>query len=135
MTDDNTADHLKTWQTYKQQGISGEFKMEHDIGAALAARCDTLVQDLYQAKRDAQGLEFLGGYGGLPSAQDLQRKYQQKAVGGAEHDPNDNAVARIQQHIEIVETMRDAYLAAIGQLQNVDQYNSQQMNGQTDQVR
>jgi len=40
MTDDNTADHLKTWQTYKQQGISGEFKMEHDIGAARLPRRD-----------------------------------------------------------------------------------------------
>ncbi|WP_280499649.1 ABC transporter substrate-binding protein, partial [Nocardia farcinica] len=45
---------------------------------------------------------------------------QQKATGGAPHDPNDNALARIDQHIEIVTTMRDAYLAAIGQLQAVD---------------
>ncbi|MBF6210695.1 hypothetical protein IU487_06485 [Nocardia puris] len=135
MSDDgNLSEHLKTWQKYKEQGISGDFKMEYDIGKALADRCNTLVENLYECKRDAQRLNHLGGYGGLPSALDLQRKFEAKAAGAPEHDANDNAVYRIDQHIEIVETMRDAYLAAIGQLQNVDQNNSQQMNTQTDQV-
>ncbi|WP_040797799.1 hypothetical protein [Nocardia higoensis] len=130
----DTQEQLKTWQTFKQQGIDGEFKLDRDIGSALAGRCDALLRELRQIKGDADGLQYLSGYGGLPSAQQLQQKFQKKAVGGADHDPNDNAIFRIQQHIEIVETMRDAYLAAIGELQNVDQSNSQQMNAQTDQA-
>lgn len=127
-------EQLKTWQNFKQQAISGEFTLDTDIGSALAARCDELLNSLDGMLKDASDLEFLSGYGGLPSARQLQQKFAQKAVGGAPHDAADNAVSRIKQHIEIVETMRDAYLAAIGQLQKVDQTNSQQMNANSDQT-
>jgi|SRR5690606_29148423 len=130
----DAQDHLKTWQTFKQQGIDGTFTLDEGIGSALAARCETLLTSLDGMLKDASDLEFLSGYGGLPSAQQLQQKFQQKAVGGATHDPDDNAISRIKLHIEIVTTMRDAYLAAIGQLQNVDESNSQQMNEQAEQT-
>lgn len=132
---DDMQGHLKTWQTYKAQGIDGQFKMDHDIGKALSDQCGILLDALEQRKVEAQRLDHLAGYGGLPSAADLQKKFEQKATGGAEHDPNDNAVFRIQQHIEVVKTMRDAYLAAIGELQNTDQNAGNQMNTQTEQVR
>ncbi|MGV9585446.1 hypothetical protein [Nocardia farcinica] len=61
-------------------------------------------------------------------------KFEQKATGGAPHDPNDNALARIDQHIEIVTTMRDAYLAAIGQLQAVDEESSRTLTAQGDEI-
>ncbi|WP_280501289.1 hypothetical protein [Nocardia farcinica] len=108
--------------------------LDEGVGSAIATQCDTLLDALYRMRLDARALEFLSGYGGLPSAQQLQQKFQQKAVGGGAHDPNDNAISRLNQHIEIVETMRDAYLAAIGRLRDTDQSNSQQMSGQTDQV-
>jgi len=130
----DTQEQLKTWQDFKQQGIDGEFKLDHDIGNAMASRCETLLLSLDEMLQAAQNLEHLSGYGGLPSALQLQQKFQQKAVGGADHDPDDNAVSRIKKHIEIVTTMREAYLAAIGQLQNVDQSNSQQMNEQAEQT-
>ncbi|MBF6364679.1 hypothetical protein IU433_29315 [Nocardia puris] len=126
--------HLKTWQNFKDQAINGEFTMDHEIGAALRDRCNTLLVALDQMKIDAQNLQYLSGYGSLPSAQDLQSKFQKKATGGADHDPDDNAVHRIQQHIEVVKTMRDAYLAAIGELQNTDQNAGNQMGTQTEQV-
>ncbi|MBF6211086.1 hypothetical protein IU487_08490 [Nocardia puris] len=131
---DDMQGHLKTWQHLKEQGINGQFKMDHDIGKALSVRCDTLLLALDEMKSNAQQLEHLAGYGGLPSALDLQRKFKQKAIGGAEHDPNDNAAYRIDQHIEVVKTMRDAYLAAIGELQNTDQNAGNQMGTQTEQV-
>src|SRR5690606_31724481 len=132
MTD--AQDHLKAWQSFKQQGIDGEFTLDKDIGSALAAHCENLLTSLDGMLKDASDLEFLSGYGGLPSAQQLQQKFQQKAVGGATQDPDDNAISRIKLHIEIVTTMREAYLAAIGELQNVDQSYSQQMNAQTEQT-
>ena len=129
-----TQEQLKTWQNLKQQGIEGQFKLDENVGSAMAAHCKTLLDALYLMRGDVDALQYLAGYGGLPSAIQLREKFERKAVGGGPHDGSDNAMTRIQQHIEIVETMRDAYLAAIGQLQSVDQSNSQQMSGQTDQV-
>ena len=130
----SAEEQLKTWQDFKQQGIDGQFELDENIGAEMAKHCKTLLDALYLLRGDADRLQYLSGYGGLPSALALRQKFEQKAVGGGPHDPNDNAVTRINQHIEIVQTMHDAYLAAIGQLQSVDQSNSQQMSGQTDQV-
>lgn len=131
---DNTEAQLKTWQNFKQQGIDGQFKLETDIGQALANRCNVLLGELQRLRSDAGFLEHLSGYGGLPSANQLKSKFQQKAVGGGSHDPNDNALYRIDQHIEIVTTMRDAYLAAIGRLKTVDQETSQTLTNQGDQL-
>ncbi|WP_040796805.1 hypothetical protein [Nocardia higoensis] len=130
----DTQEQLKTWQNLKQQGIDGEFRLDKDIGHAIITHCETFLLSLDEMLQTAQNLEHLSGYGGLPSAQQLQQKFIHKAVGGGDHDPNDNAVSRIMQHIEIVTTMRDAYRAAIGELQNVDQSNSQQMSEQTEQT-
>ncbi|WP_280503531.1 hypothetical protein [Nocardia farcinica] len=64
----------------------------------------------------------------------MKSKFERKAVGGGDHDPDDNALTRIDQHIETVTTMREAYLAAIGELEAVDQSNSQNVNTQGEQI-
>ncbi|WP_067859139.1 hypothetical protein [Nocardia shimofusensis] len=133
MTDSAQA-QLRTWQNFKEQGINGEFKLENDIGEALVKRCNVLLGNLQDLRTDAALLSRLSGYGGLPSADALRKKFEQKATGGAPHDPNDNAIARIDQHIEIVTTMRDAYLAAIGKLVQVDQETGQTLTSQGDQL-
>ncbi|WP_280488874.1 hypothetical protein [Nocardia farcinica] len=132
MTD--AESHLKYWRTLREQGINGEFELDTDIGQALYNRCEELRQQLLRVRRDAERLDRLSGYGGLPSANELRVKFEQKATGGAPHDPNDNALARIDQHIEIVTTMRDAYLAAIGRLQAVDEESSRTLTAQGDEI-
>ncbi|MBF6362207.1 hypothetical protein IU447_19015 [Nocardia farcinica] len=132
MTD--AESHLKYWRTLREQGINGEFELDTDIGQALYNRCEELRQQLLRVRRDAERLDRLSGYGGLPSANELRVKFEQKATGGAPHDPNDNALARIDQHIEIVTTMRDAYLAAIGGLQAVDEESSRTLTAQGDEI-
>ncbi|MBF6141603.1 hypothetical protein IU436_25100 [Nocardia farcinica] len=132
MTD--AESHLVYWRTLREQGINGEFELDTDIGQALYNRCEELRQQLLRVRRDAERLDRLSGYGGLPSANELRVKFEQKATGGAPHDPNDNALARIDQHIEIVTTMRDAYLAAIGQLQAVDEESSRTLTAQGDEI-
>jgi len=82
----------------------------------------------------AKDLDHLAGYGSLPSAMNLQQKFELKAAGGGPHDGNDSAVTRLEQHIEIVTLMRDTYAAAIGQLQSTDQAAADQMNTQTEGV-
>lgn len=130
----DTESHLRTWQNFKEQAINGEFKLDTSIGEALYNRCEELRQQLLYIRRDVQQLDRLTGYGGLPSANEIRVKFEQKAVGGAPHDPDDNALARIDQHIEIVTTMRDAYKAAIGQLQAVDEESSHELAAQGDDI-
>lgn len=72
------------------------------------------------------------GYGGLPSALDLKVKFEKKADGGGEHDADDSAVRRLEQHIEVVKLMRDTYAAAIGKLQQTDQSAAGEMTAQTE---
>ncbi|WP_040795286.1 hypothetical protein [Nocardia higoensis] len=131
---DNTEAQLKTWQTFKEQGINGQFKLETAVGEALVGHCDAFLLELERMRGNVENIRLLAGYGGLPSAIDLKTKFEQKAVGGGTHDPNDNALARIDQHIEIVTTMRDAYKAAIGKLEAVDQETGQTVTNQGDQI-
>ncbi|WP_040790454.1 hypothetical protein [Nocardia paucivorans] len=117
---ENLQNELQQWQQFKQQAISGEMRLEEGIGADLAKACEGYRQKLLDAKDSDQRLGRLSGYGGLPSALALQDKFQRKAVGGGDN-ADDNAVKRLEQHIELAELMRDTYLAAIGKLQTTDQ--------------
>lgn len=126
------AGQARHWQQLKQQALSGEFKMEEGIGEALRKRCEGFLAELDTLRTDAQALDRLTGYGTLPSAQQLQQKFEQKAGGGSPHDSNDSAVKRIEQHIEVVQLMRDTYAAAIGKLQETDQTAGAQLTAHTE---
>lgn len=124
MTND-TQSQLHHWQQLKQQAVDGDLRMEEGIGQALRDRCHTFLAALYDAKTVAERLGYLSGYGGLPSAKDMKKKFEDKAVNGGE--TGDSAIDRIQEHMTIVELMRDTYAAAIGQLQDTDQNAAGQM--------
>ncbi|MGW5386003.1 hypothetical protein [Nocardia sp. NPDC003963] len=117
------TDQLKHWQTLKQQAIDGELHVEHEVGTLLRQECENLLGDLRKRRNQAGILGRLAGYGGLPSAQDIKRKFELKATGG---ESGDSAVDRIDGLIEIVKLMRDTYAAMIGELQETDQQNSSQ---------
>lgn len=117
------SDELKRWQNLKSQAIGGDLTMDHDAGAALRQECETLVAQLRVRHDRASRLSRLSGYGGLPSALDMKRKFEQKATGA---ENGDCAVDRIDGLIEIVSLMRDTYAAAIGELEDTDQQNSAQ---------
>ncbi|WP_280434824.1 hypothetical protein [Nocardia carnea] len=117
------SDQLQHWQNLKQQAIDGDLRMDTGIGSALQSRCDTLRTQLDQIRREAKGLAHLAGYGGLPSALDMKKKFELKASGA---ENGDSAESRLDEMIQIVTLMRDTYAAAIGQLQETDQQNSSQ---------
>jgi hypothetical protein len=118
---DDTQAQLQQWQQLKQQAIDGDLRMEEGIGEALRAACETYLDKLESLKTDASRLDYLSGYGGLPSALHLRDKFQAKAVAGRDDDPDDSAVKRLEKHIEIAQLMHDTYAAAIGRLQTTDQ--------------
>lgn len=117
------SDQLKHWQNLKSQAIDGDLTMEHDAGAALRQECETLLTKLEDRRYYALTLGRFSGFGGLPSALDMKRKFELKATGA---ENGDSAVDRIDGLIEIVTLMRDTYAAAIGELGNTDQQNSTQ---------
>lgn len=114
---------LQHWQSLKQQAIDGELRMDTGIGEALRGRCDTLRTQLDQIRKETKGLAHLAGYGGLPSALDLKKKFELKASGA---ENGDSAESRLDEMIQVVTLMRDTYAAAIGRLQETDQQNSSQ---------
>lgn len=124
MTEDAQS-QLNHWQQLKQQAVDGDLRMEEGIGKALHDRCHTFLVALDNIKRNARQLDHLSGFGGLPSAKDMKKKFEDKAVNGGE--TGDSAIDRIQEHMTIIELMRDTYAAAIGQLQNTDQNTAGQM--------
>ncbi|MEV6280422.1 hypothetical protein [Nocardia sp. NPDC051832] len=129
MTSPEMQAQKNNWQTLKTQGLAGEFKMDTDIGEALRKRCETFLTALDDMKDKAQTLDHLSGYGTLPSATALQGKFQNKASG------EDSAVKRIQQHIEVVQLMHDAYAAAIGKITQADQSAALATSQKTEEVK
>jgi hypothetical protein len=117
------SDQLAQWQSLKQQAIDGTMSIEYDLGSDLRRECETLLTALRDYRDDARSLGRLAGYGGLPSALDMQKKFELKATGG---ENGDSAVARLEGLIAIAETMRDTYAAMIGELTEIDQQNSSQ---------
>ncbi|MET8648659.1 hypothetical protein [Nocardia aurea] len=126
-----TQDHAGYWRDMKSKAINGEFKIEADVGQAIAQVVSQYITDLERQKGYAQGLERLAGWGSLPSAQAIRQKLELKAVAGSD-DPDDSASKRLDQHISIARDQRDTFLAAIGKLQTVDQQNAGDLgtNGQ-----
>ncbi|MGY0503208.1 hypothetical protein ACWZHB_32385 [Nocardia sp. FBN12] len=116
-----SQDHATYWRNMKTQAVNGEFRIEEDLGQALATVVSQYITDLERQRGYALRLDRLTGWGGLPSAETIRAKYEAKAVAGGAGDPNDSAVKRLDQHIAIARDQRDTFLAAIGKLQAVDQ--------------
>ncbi|GAD85288.1 hypothetical protein FEK33_12440 [Nocardia asteroides NBRC 15531] len=125
---------IREWQTAEQQAADGELRMDEGIGEALRAACEAYRDRLVQLQHDALGLQTLSGYGGIPSAQILRAKFQNKAVHGDSDDSTDSAFTRLGQHIEIATLMRDTYAATIGKVGTVDQQNAAELGAKGGQL-
>ncbi|MGW6423928.1 hypothetical protein ACWF82_14715 [Nocardia sp. NPDC055053] len=110
-----TQDHASYWRNMKTQAINGEFKIEDDLGQAIADVVTQYIEALEVQKSNASGLARLNGWGELPSAIAIQQKIEGKATA------DESAVKRLEAHIAIARDQRDTFLAAIGKLQAVDQ--------------
>lgn len=114
-----TDDQATYWRTMKQQAISGQFAIEEDLGQSIANVVSAYIVELEAQKLVASKLDHLTGWGGLPSAQAIRQKLEQKAVAGG--TAGDSASKRLDEHISIARDQRDTFLAAIGKLQAVDE--------------
>src|SRR5690606_5048424 len=96
---ENMSEQLKHWQNLKQQAIDGELHVENEVGTLLRQECETFLVNLRKRRNQAMILGRLAGYGGLPSAQDVKKKFELKAMGGENGAPY---VFCIHELIEIV---------------------------------
>ncbi|WP_036529126.1 hypothetical protein [Nocardia sp. CNY236] len=108
------------WTNLAQQATAGELRMELELGEALRAAAKKYAERLDQLLIEARRLGKLSGWGSLPSAIALRTKFEHKAVGGGSN-PDDNAVSRLQEHIEIAWLQHDTFAAAIGKLELIDE--------------
>ncbi|WP_067646830.1 hypothetical protein [Nocardia harenae] len=116
-----TEDQAAYWRNLKQQAIDGIIRIDVDLGQSIAAVIAEYITELEFQKAEAQRLDHLTGWGGLPSAQAIRQKLEFKAVAASADDPEDSAVKRLDQHISIARDQRDTFLAAIGRLHTTDQ--------------
>ncbi len=119
---DDLAGQLVRWRHLQQQAENGELRIDPGVAERLADHCDTLIIELEAIKQEAWSVTSLSGFGGLQSAKDLQRKFEQKA-----HD----YIAVLDQHIQVVTAMRDTYLTTIHRLTEQDQLTSANLHGIT----
>lgn len=110
-----SQDHANYWRNMKAQAINGEFRIEEDLGQAIADVVSQYISDLEIQKDNAGNLNRLSGWGSLPSAEAIRGKIEAKAVA------DESAAKRLDEHIAIARDQRDTFLAAIGKLQAVDQ--------------
>ncbi|WP_051407143.1 hypothetical protein [Nocardia sp. CNY236] len=89
------ADQHGYWTALAQQAVSGELRLEPELGEALRAAAKKYAERLTQAKRDTKDLERLSGWGTLPSAVAIRKKFEAKAAAGGAHDPTDSAAHRL----------------------------------------
>ncbi|MBF6397700.1 hypothetical protein IU438_18080 [Nocardia cyriacigeorgica] len=110
------VDQLKHWQGLKTQAQNGELRLDPDLGNALIGRCDTMLTELDAMRTQALNLQYVSGFGTLKSADALAKKFASKAVGA-----EDSAVTRLEETIDIVNTMKQTYELAIRTLTETDQ--------------
>ncbi|MGW4739598.1 hypothetical protein [Nocardia xishanensis] len=117
-------DALAQWRGYKQKAEAGEFRMDHQIGDALRNRAEVMLKGLedYLLVK-ASDLGQISGFGTLPSAEALKKKFENKAV-----NDSDSAVNQLKKHIDVVTLMRDTYALSIRKLSDTDQANASQFN-------
>ncbi|MBF6101444.1 hypothetical protein IU510_25820 [Nocardia cyriacigeorgica] len=122
------VDQLQHWQNLKTQAENGELRLEPELGNALMGRCDTMLTELDAMRTQALNLQYVAGFGTLPSAQALAKKFAGKAFGD-----EDSAVKRIEQSIDIVNTMRQTFELSIRTLTETDQAVGQNLGNAANQ--
>lgn len=109
------TDMIQHWQNLKNQAETGELRMDTELGTQLKNHVGALAKQLEERVQQAGNLQYVTGFGGLRSAQDLQQKFSNKATVD-----EDSALNRLKQAIDIAKLMEQTYLLAIRQIEETD---------------
>ncbi len=99
------SDELSRWKHLSAEAEQGRLslKVDPDAFTAIIKACADRLNVLDKARRDARVLQTLDGFGTLGSGVLLHGKYETKG-----HEIDD----RLQQHIDIVNAMKDTFTKA-----------------------
>ncbi|MFC9357675.1 hypothetical protein ACFTZB_14030 [Rhodococcus sp. NPDC057014] len=88
--------------------MSKTLRLEDDAIQRCVGICNTMIDQMDQAIRNADSLRYIAGFGGFDSAQELQDRYDNKFNGG---DGSGSVRERLNQFRLVIETMRDTFQA------------------------
>jgi hypothetical protein len=98
---DPQPDLIAYWQDLNAQAEAGTVTIPADVAAKCDAACATYLAHLDKMKVDALAMDVVTPWGDMKSAQDLQARFGRLATG------TDRSLDIIlQQHIEVIESMR-----------------------------
>lgn len=107
------------WERFGMEVDSGTFSLEPDVARGVLAACDEYRELLVDLKPRAENLQYVDGFGTLPSGQALRDKFSRKAVGGP-----DALVDVLVSHIAVIDEMRALFTKCIAAAQNQDSANA-----------
>ncbi|GAF44875.1 hypothetical protein RW1_015_01490 [Rhodococcus wratislaviensis NBRC 100605] len=87
-------------------GMSKTLRLEDDAIQRCVGICNTMIEQMDQAIRNADTLRYISGFGGFDSAQELQGRYDEKLNGSA---GSGSVRERLNQFRLVIETMRDTF--------------------------
>ncbi|RJO72955.1 hypothetical protein D5S18_21980 [Nocardia panacis] len=108
------------WRKLLDLANSGELTLDPEIGKDLDAKCERYLDDLDRVRTSTRSIQYVAGFGGMPSGPILESKFTSK-VNGA-----DSSIHRaIATHIDQVGLMRQVFAKAIENYRSVDQSTAQ----------
>ncbi|MFD3702826.1 hypothetical protein ACFWUP_06725 [Nocardia sp. NPDC058658] len=69
---------------FTQSARAGEFSFDPTAAMAVVSLYDTMIRDLIAVRTHFDQASRVSGFGGFPSAQELQKGFADKATGGLE---------------------------------------------------
>ncbi|MFI9403473.1 hypothetical protein [Nocardia sp. NPDC052316] len=110
------------WRQLLDQANAGELKLRPEVGKDLDAQCQTYLDDLDGIRDSTRTVQYLSGFGGMPSGPVLEQKFSLKGQGG-----ETSLQASLETHIEEVQLMRQVFAKAMANYPSVDVSNSQNL--------
>ncbi|EME22392.1 hypothetical protein [Rhodococcus triatomae] len=108
------------WAALTSEVSAGSLYLEPGTAAKCADHCTTLLAKLAKLKDRAYGLQYVEGFGTLPSGVAVARKFSLAAVGG-----DYSMVDALADHIAEVEAMRNMFLQIEAHYAAAEQHNEQ----------
>lgn len=113
------------WSQLGRAAASGDLVLHRGTAQRCADRCDDLISRLKDMRLESQGLTKIDGFGDLlHSGVVLAAKFERKASGG--EYSLDRALT---EHIEVVQQMRDVFLAIENRYAAAEEANTAALSG------
>lgn len=107
------------WERFGLEVANGTFSLEPDVARGVLAACDEYRLLLIELAAEADGLQYVDGFGTLNSGLALRDKFSRKAVGGG-----DALVDVLASHISVVDEMRAFFTKCIVAVENQESVNA-----------